>query len=723
MRAVARFSVAIAFHRDRRHRWRQVSVGGSSAVVTVILLFAVSLVGASLLAQERAVARQAPAALRVEASGGGGEPPEGVVAKEVSRATVVEGRQVATQWIQPLRDDADDLADVPWGLSHTLEPGEAVLSPRLVRAGISAEDLGWESSDAGTGPGGAIGDEGLAMASDLVIYVRPVEGMDLGNEGAVRFIVSYRAVDPRAETGVALDPEVLAPDVMLYGATVFLLIPALILLASSSRARSPVRDDRLTFLHLLGVRRRTARLAMGIENGALGAVGALCGAVTYALVGPFLSALPFTTIRFFPGDLAAPWWAYLMATAAVATVATLCGVMGRLRGRRAHRSRSSTPRIALMILVLALAAVIASALPSFRGPSASTMYVIGSVCCIAAMPFAVPRAVGLTAARLASVRGATLWATARRLLDDPIHLSRMASVLSVLVVVSSLAVSMWGAATATQAERSPSASAALLSLDWREPGSEKLVPEAQAALDEAGVDAVVLPLVFSSEDGPGTVRIPDCEDFAVQASVAPGAVCGPGAREDLSDVVEARTGYELWDAEKESVPDPIGPRVLVLSAEALDTRDVQKVLGFLPALNLRAQPGDLSAPLPLVQWIMAGGLGAFAILVLAVARELGDRTVEDREREIVYRRLGLGDTARSRLSWCLFLIPALVATAIGFASATVLAYAGAVHQITDGDVLKIGFVSVVALVVLLGTITIAMVLRRAAEAAIDVRSR
>ncbi|MDN5688732.1 MAG: hypothetical protein L0G94_18940 [Brachybacterium sp.] len=723
MRAVARFAIAIAFSRDRRHRWRQVSVGGGSAVAAIILLLTVSLVSASLVAQERAVTRQAPLAVRAAALESSETPPEGAVAKEIPRITVATGRQVHTQWIQPLEGHSDDPAAVPRGLSRIPAPGEAVLSPRLVNAGITAEDLGWKSSDAGTGPGGAIGQDGLSMASDPLIYVRPGAGMELGTDGGIRYIFSYQEADPRAATGLTLDAEVLAADVTLYGAAVFLLIPGLILLVASSRARSPVRDSRLHFLHLLGARRRTARLAMGIENGALGAVGAICGAALYGIGGPFLTAVPLTTIRFFRGDLAAPWWAFLAVAVTTTVVTTLCGAMGRLRLRRAPRSRTLVPRLALAALVISIGLAVTSAHPAFRGPAASNMFVISSLSCIAVMPLAIPRAVSLTAARLSSARNPALWAAARRLQHDPVHLSRMASILSVLIVVSSLAVSMWGAATATQAERTPSASATAVSLSWREPAAEALIPEAQAALDEAGIGAVVLPLSFTSEEDPGKVRIPDCEAFAVQAAVDPAAICGPDSRDELREAVKTHTGHELLESTTKPAPDPIGPRVIVLSADDMETQQLQQALGFLPALALPTQSWDLTAPLPLVQWIVAGGFAAFVILALAVSRELGDRTIEDRERESVYRQLGLGDTARTRLTWTLFLFPTIVATALAFVCGTVLAYAGSVHRITEGDVTKVGIVSLVALAILLGTVTVAMVLRRTSDVLDVARSR
>lgn len=689
----------------------------ASALATFAVLIAVGLVFLSFTSPIRA-----GSVLGVPTAAEGdefpGTSPDGAVAATVARGTVAVGRQVPTIWIEPMPGHEDDPAAVPPGLSRLPSPGEAVLSPALLDAGYTAENLGWHSSTVGTGKDGAIGDDGLASASEPLIFVRPAAGAPLGEGGAVTYIQTYEESDPNAVYGgYSYDPDVVSVEMMAPGVAVFLLIPSFVLLVSSSRARSKVRDERLRFLHVLGVRARTARTAMACETAVLALSGSLAAAILHAALGRWLTVIPATSIRLFPGDLAPlPWMVYPVAPALVVGCAFICGALGRLTPRRRRHSRRTGHGIAVVALGIALLVVIASATTWFSYSTATTVLTVGTIAVIVILPFAVPALTAAVASRLENVRDPLIWAAARRVRQDTVHLSRIASVLGVLIVIVSFAVALWGSATATQAEVGTGHSDRAVSVGWRG-DPERGLDAARGAFADSGRDVyIVATLTQDDTDGPKPrlIDIDDCPGFVTYFDGDPASLCSPGQESELSDFAEANTGLRIPDENSRLLSDEIvGAEVLVLSREPLPVQEVQRTLGFLTAVNIDPSDSDLTTPLPLVQWLVSGALVTFVVLGLAIVREIGDRSVEDADRDLLYQRLGLSVQTTDRLAWATLLIPLAVATVTAFICSVVISYSGEVLEIAKGDPLKMLLVALISLSLPIAAILVTVPVRRA----------
>lgn len=458
-----RFAARVAFSRDRRHRWRQISLLGSSFLAALAVLASISLLSAVSSAYDRS-AQRAPDLIPPVVTGDlatdeNAPPPEGAKLRLVTRGTVIDGVQVPTIWIEPLPGHEDDPAIIPVGLDALPAPGEAVLSPGLTAAGHRAEDLGWQPSQAGAGPDGTIGPDGLMTASEPLIFVRPAEGRTLDVGTTPQYAQSFGKL-PRidAETGeqvsasqdsYAPDPELLPSPLTLQGILGFLLLPALVLLVSSARARSAVRDQRLGFMVTLGIREGVARAVLAGEAAILAVTGALFGSVLYTLVSPFLAHIPATSIAVLPGELTVAWWGPAAAVLSVGGIAAVCGALGRLERRQRRRRRSRPRLLFIAALAVALMFVVVSAFtPTLLGSLTDTpqraqglLFGIGTLVTLLAFPLAVPGMTWLVARRLAASRRPALWVAARRLRVDAVHLSRIASVVGLLIVTASVATS------------------------------------------------------------------------------------------------------------------------------------------------------------------------------------------------------------------------------------------------------------------------------------------
>lgn len=721
MSAIVRFSAAVAFSADRRQRWRQFCLIGSAALAAFLILLSCALGLLSVTSPVRAGSLLG-VPTTAQAEGVPGLSPDGAVAAVVERGTLAMGRQVPTVWIEPMLGHEDDPAAVPRGLTTLPDPGEAVLSPALVSAGYTAEDLGWLSSDAGSGSGGAIGYEGLAAASEPLIFVRPAPGATLGEGGAITYIATFTESDPNAVYGgYSYDPEVISSSMMIPGVLMYLIAPSIALLISSSRARSLVRDERLRFLHLLGASSFRARAAMALETALLGIVGSLIGALVYAVSSRWLTVIPATSVRLLPGDLVLPWWAYSLPVAAVTGCAAVCGALGRIRLRRNGGRARAGHRIAVAALVLSVVCVMTAATPWVSSSYGSTVLFSGTIGMLIALPLAVPAITAGVARSMSGTKSPVLWAAARRLRHDSVHLSRIASIMGMLIIVVSVAISLWASAAATQAEGSAPSETQVLAVGWRG-NPDSGLSAARRAFADVHRDVLIVP-VLSQDDSKGPLPrlldIDDCNSFTAFFGGDASVLCTPGRSTALSDFAKQNTGMRIPDSSARLLPSGgLGEDVMIYSKAPLAVEDVQRTLGFLPALNIALPAHSTTAPLPLVQWLIAGALAAFLILGMAIAREIGDRNVEDADRDLLYQRLGLSWRTADRLSWMVLLIPLLVSAATAFVCSLVIAYAGEVLQIARGDTVKLLAVAAVSLALPVSAVLVSIPARRATTAAV-----
>lgn len=728
MMNTSRFAAAIAFSRDRRQRWRQISLAVAAAIATTACLLSIALPLAAVDAYERGIGRGAVWDPELVAEPRDPVPTEASAAI-VQRASVVDGAQIPTIWIEPLPGHEDDPAIVPVGLDELPAPGTAVLSPALQREGYGAENFGWKPSAAGAGNGGAIGDDGLMTDSERLIYVRPAEGRTLGSGPSVWFTTAFHAHLPDGaaaqEAGGAYfvtDPEIPPPNAIRQGAVIFVLIPALVLVISAVRARSVLREQRLALMVTFGVRASVARRVLALETGMLAAAGAAIAVVLYPLVVMLGRHIPGTRIVIAEAGLTLPWWAFPSAAATVVAVACIGGAVGRLEPKGARKPIHRVRPYGLVLFALSLLCLALSSSPS--NPLAlvvgspreaqSALLAIGVVGAMVTIPFAVPVVTEVVAHIVGRSRRVALWAAGRRLRFDAVRLSRVASTVSIFIVVISTATALVGASAAADAERSR-ADAALVVRDvsWRAPHPGD-VDDAARHLEAAGIDATILPVLPSLEERqPPLLVVEDCAGFVTLFGGDGTGLCDAQDREAFADFVSTRTGLEL--AQDGVAGEQAVDSAVVVSPNPLPVGTMQQALGFLPGLNIEALAGDITSPLPIRQWITAGALSAFVLLGMAVLREVGDRSIEDAECDAQFMRLGLSARAADAVGWFVMLVPLVSGVLLAFVASVFVAYQGQAAQVMHGDPVQLAFVAAATLVIAASAILVAGPARKAAR--------
>ncbi|MEJ1202735.1 MULTISPECIES: hypothetical protein [unclassified Streptomyces] len=152
----------------------------------------------------------------------------------------VDGRQHAVVYIEPLTSDAP----LPPGLDHWPQPGEAVLSPALLKAG--------EAQGIRTRYGklaGAIGVEGLEAPEERFAYIRPRAQL-----------LDKQDMHPVADFGLqrngitSLGESMSIPEFSVFAAGLagFTLLPAAALAVAAVRIGSAARQKRLALFEALG---------------------------------------------------------------------------------------------------------------------------------------------------------------------------------------------------------------------------------------------------------------------------------------------------------------------------------------------------------------------------------------------------------------------------------------------------------------------------------------
>ncbi|MGI5340126.1 hypothetical protein ACQEVS_23385 [Streptomyces sp. CA-181903] len=237
----------------------------------------------------------------------------------------VGGLQHSVVYLRPLSQDAPP----PPGVSAWPGPGEAVLSPALVRA---LQDAG--SPRRFGVVTGEIAEEGLASPGERMGYVNPTDRQMTG--ASFRPVMGFGG--PHGDQ---------FGDVMfikerghLMDALYLLLIPALVLGVVAVRMGSAARDQRTALVSALG---GTWRARFWLNMGEA-APPVLAGAVLGLLPGAFVAAtgtvrLPWIGYRLSAADLRRWWWGLPLSGAfAAGVLLLLVCLMHRVRGRRKARS-------------------------------------------------------------------------------------------------------------------------------------------------------------------------------------------------------------------------------------------------------------------------------------------------------------------------------------------------------------------------------------------------
>lgn len=428
---VVRLGAGLALRWDRQHAWRAVVVSVAVFLSSFCLLVTLACVKAASEAGDRTTARTP---MVIDTSD---RVADGLTM--VERGPIWHGYQVPVVWLEP----GESSTLVPPGLRKIPDPGTVAISPGLEAAGFRKDSLGLTVGDAGSGERGTIGLEGLGSASEFLVYARPAVGRQLGSDGVRYTIKSFgippgfsRSADPSREAfpwRLETDPP--APSPLREGLTVGLLIalPCFMLLWAAGGALSGTRDARLRALDRLGIGRGVRRAIGAVETAVFAVPAAAAGGLTGWLWLRHLAGLPARGLTYEPGMLAVTGAESLGVSALTAAVAVAFGAriaqarVRHLRGRSGRRTGTSASRGALAALMVGLTALALS-----RFWSSPPMLAIGMVVVAVALPFSIPAIVRIAAQAL-PVRGPSWWLATRRVVANPVGLSRPAAAVALLI--------------------------------------------------------------------------------------------------------------------------------------------------------------------------------------------------------------------------------------------------------------------------------------------------
>ncbi|MFD7283373.1 FtsX-like permease family protein [Streptomyces sp. NPDC059862] len=315
----------------------------------------------------------------------------------------------------------------PLGLPAFPREGEVYVSPALAEllrklpAGQLADRLPKVSSY------GTIGAAGLASPDELLAVVgraatdpavsKAADGEGLWDEGlTARAVVSGFSGGERS-VFTAGDQQTVLLGVGL------LAVPVVVLAAAAGRLGAARREQRLAALRLAGATPRQILAMTAAEAAAVGATGALAGALAYCALLPALARIPYGIGTWYAGELwvGLPWLAAVVAGVAGLIAVSAVSMLRQVAATPLGVAQQASPRRTRLIRLLLFAAVLVYIRQSAHGSDLTTGQMVGYVVLFYGAfwlfgPWVVDR-LGRIAGRFAR-RPATLLA-ARRLSDDP----------------------------------------------------------------------------------------------------------------------------------------------------------------------------------------------------------------------------------------------------------------------------------------------------------------
>ncbi|MEU2243171.1 ABC transporter permease [Streptomyces sp. NPDC018338] len=365
-------------------------------------------------------------------------------------------RPFSVVYVSPLRGDAP----LPPGLDRWPEPGEAVLSPELRRAG-AGEDIDHRYGRLA----GTIGAEGLDEPSEWLAYVRPRDGLSpdraAGNTSAVAEVVTGFGPSAAGRMVSGWEPGWGGRNdksAWMFQSVVLglLVLPAVVLLAVAARTGAHTRDRRTALVAALGGRRLDRALIAVGEAGPAAALGAVISA---AAVGAALLhdlRIPHTDYVLSASHLRAYGWTAAVLAPLVAFLIVLAAVvladLAPRRGASGTRPRGTSrsawlPRLAVLCPLSILLAVYGPGLvsPPVLPTLTSWAGTVGTVLTLPAALATVTALAGNLLTRRARARGlpGTLIA-GRRSSTHPGATARLVAGVSVALIVLMQAVAWQG---------------------------------------------------------------------------------------------------------------------------------------------------------------------------------------------------------------------------------------------------------------------------------------
>lgn len=352
------------------------------------------------------------------------------------RATAVQA--LATTYVRHDPVSVVSLAQLPGraatsappGLSSFPKKGEVYLSPALAELlhKLPASQL----ADRFPKPAsyGTIGTAGLASPDELVAVVgrapsdpavsKAAGGGNWFDEGQTEraHIAGFSAAKPKPSIFTVTDQWT-----AVMGA-VLLVAPVIVLSAAAGRLGAARREQRLAALRLAGATPSQIVAMTAAEAAAVGAAGALTGALAYVALLPALAQIPYGIGGWYTGQLwvGLPWLAAVVAVVTALITVSAVSMLRQVVTSPLGVAQQADPRRTRMIRLVLFAVVVGYILISTQGGG---QLKIQQLIALLALfygafwlfgPWVVDR-LGRIAGRFAR-RPATLLA-ARRLSDDP----------------------------------------------------------------------------------------------------------------------------------------------------------------------------------------------------------------------------------------------------------------------------------------------------------------
>lgn len=546
------------------------------------------------------------------------------------------------------------------------EPGTALVSPALAQALSTEPEL-------------------RRRYADRVVGTLPAAGLV-----GPRELVVWRGVTPAelpAETGWvvglggpgAADVAATVPDELAYGYPLIALgfvLPLLALMGLLATVGAARREQRLAALRLAGLQDRAARLSAACEDGIAALLAVAVGTVAGLLVLPAVAPAVPVLGGVWPADLEVAILPAVTLVVAFPVLAVLVSVLGLRRlatGPLGVERRQAQPRVrpwavlplGLGLALLGLVGAGLPAEPALRAPTlllATALLMLGTVGAVGVV-------IGAVAGRLAAAaRSLETLLAARRLGADPARTTRVATGLTLLVVMAGpLLVLFPLIADVGAAGLARSASA--LPKDTLVAVSTELSPSAGERLATArGVSAAeVLPVIqLAAADGTGIrVLLADCDRLGAATGIDP-ASCRRGLVRDDLGTPPAGTLRRL-SADGDDLPGRLRLPTDPVRSDVVETLDASGSTGasmILPVDDTTPQawqvPGE---PALLLLRPETGGLEAARTAAAAVGVDA--LTVEEQWR--------IASRSTRELT-LLSLLAALLIVAVAGASTLVTAY-------------------------------------------------
>lgn len=392
-------------------------------------------------------------------------------------------RQIADVRLAALRDGAAP----PPGMTTFPAPGRTWVSPALAKLlhGLPDDQL----ADRFGTVSGTLGDAALTRPGELVAVTgaRTSELPVKAGDGALRGMEVTAPPTPIADyTGKATDQAV-GYQLLTLIATVLMVVPLLVFGGAAARLTVARRDQRLAALRLIGATPRQVVAMTTAEAVLTGAVGAVAGAVLYALSIPLISGISLGGGTWFTSDL---WVGVLPLLGVLAGVPLLVGVSALAGLRRVVVSplgvaRWQTPKSMTVLRLAGFVAVLIAFATFGQASIALALLFVGLS--FLALALIGPWVVGLLGRVVAATaRTPQRLLAGRRLVDDPKSAWRTVSGVALTGFVAGFLALVPSLPTA-----SPGEPAGKLTIDVSDVNGVHAAERARTLLDGAQVPAKV----------------------------------------------------------------------------------------------------------------------------------------------------------------------------------------------------------------------------------------